>query len=122
MNHKYQFTLSERIIHDELNDDDDVDDDGNIETLAKDDDVPRINVRFPDLLADDDDADTSRMNRNTLQAVTVIQMGIQSQLLPSPGATVQLYFEVTNLRDQATFYNFQVADEQRYLQTLTPLS
>lgn len=116
MNQSSALPSSERLVHDDLSDDDD---DGNIETLAND--VPRINVRFPDDPADDD-ADTPRMNRNTLQAVTVIQMGIQSQLLPSPGATVQLYFEVTNLRDQATFYNFQVADEQRYLQTLTPLS
>lgn len=66
---------------------------------------------------------TSRvLTQNTMQAATVVQMGLQSQLLPSPGAGVQLYFEVTNLRDQPTFYNFQVADEQRYLQSLTPLS
>lgn len=62
------------------------------------------------------------MNRNVLQAATIVQMGIQSQLLPSPGATVQLYFEVTNNRDQPSQYNFQVSDELRYLQTLTPYS
>lgn len=62
------------------------------------------------------------LGRNTLQAVTSIQMGIQSQLLANPGSTVQLYFEVTNLREEATFHNFQVADEKRYLQTLSPLS
>lgn len=62
------------------------------------------------------------MGRNTLQAVTKIEMGIQSQLLASPGTTVQIYFEVTNLREESTFHNFQVVDEKRYLRTLSPLS
>lgn len=62
------------------------------------------------------------MGRNTLQAVTKIELGIQSQLLASPGTTVQIYYEVTNLRDESTFHNFQVVDEKRYLRTLNPLS
>lgn len=62
------------------------------------------------------------MGRNTLQAVTKIELGIQSQLLASPGTTVQIYFEVTNLREESTFHNFQVVDEKRYLRTLSPLS
>lgn len=62
------------------------------------------------------------MGRNTLQAVTKIELGIQSQLLASPGTTVQIYYEITNLRDESTFHNFQVVDEKRYLRTLNPLS
>lgn len=64
----------------------------------------------------------SVMGRNTLQAVTKIELGIQSQLLASPGTTVQIYYEVTNLRDESTFHNFQVVDEKRFLRTLNPLS
>lgn len=60
-----------------------------------------------------------RSEKNTiLQAVTKIDLGIQSQLLPSPGATFQIYFEITNLRDQPTFHVFRIEDEQHYLQSL----
>lgn len=58
--------------------------------------------------------------RNTLQAVTRIDLGAQTQLLANPGATVQIYYEITNLRDEPAFHNFQVVDEQRYLRALTP--
>lgn len=57
-----------------------------------------------------------RSERNTiLQAITKIDLGIQSQLLPSAGSTFQIHYEITNLRDQPTFHYFQVNDEQRYL-------
>ncbi|XP_037045802.1 uncharacterized protein LOC119081167 [Bradysia coprophila] len=62
------------------------------------------------------------MGRNTLQAVTKIELGVQSQLLASPGQTVQIYYEVTNLREEPTFHNFQVVDEKRFLRALTPMS
>lgn len=62
------------------------------------------------------------MGRNTLQAVTKIELGVQSQLLASPGQTVQIYYEVTNLREEPTFHNFQVVDEKRYLRALSPMS
>lgn len=58
--------------------------------------------------------------RNTLQAVTRIDLGAQTQLLANPGSTVQIYYEITNLRDEPTFHNFQVVDEQRFLRALTP--
>lgn len=62
------------------------------------------------------------MGRNTLQAVTKIELGVQSQLLASPGQTVQIYYEVTNLREEPTFHNFQVVDEKRFLRALSPMS
>lgn len=62
------------------------------------------------------------MGRNILQAVTKIELGVQSQLLASPGQTVQIYYEVTNLREEPTFHNFQVVDEKRYLRALSPMS
>lgn len=62
------------------------------------------------------------MGRNTLQAVTKIELGVQSQLLASPGQTVQIYYEITNLREEPAFHNFQVVDEKRYLRALSPMS
>lgn len=62
------------------------------------------------------------MGRNTLQAVTKIDIGSQSQLLAAPGQTVSIYYEVTNLREEPTFHIFQVLDEQRYLRSLNPQS
>lgn len=58
--------------------------------------------------------------RNTLQAVTKIDLGAQSQLLANPGTTAQIYFELTNLREEPSFHNFQVVDEQRFLRALSP--
>lgn len=58
--------------------------------------------------------------RNTLQAVTRIDLGAQTQLLANPGSTVQIYYEITNLREEPSFHNFQVVDEQRFLRALTP--
>lgn len=52
--------------------------------------------------------------------MTRIDLGAQTQLLANPGSTVQIYYEITNLREEATFHNFQVVDEQRYLRALTP--
>lgn len=37
-----------------------------------------------------------------------------------PGTTVQIYFEITNLRVEQTFHNFQVVDERSYLRNLQP--
>lgn len=62
------------------------------------------------------------MGRNILQAVTKIELGVQSQLLASPGQTIQVYYEVTNLREEPTFHNFQVVDEKRFLRGLNPMS
>lgn len=64
----------------------------------------------------------SRSGRNTLYAVTRIELGVQSQLLVNPGSTAQIYYEITNLRDDPTFHNFQVVDEQRFLRALNPPS
>jgi hypothetical protein len=63
---------------------------------------------------------TSRNLKNILPSITKIDVGLQSQLIASPGATVQLYFEVSNLRQEPSFHNFQVTDEKSYLRTLQP--
>lgn len=55
-----------------------------------------------------------------LETVTKIDVGAQSQLLVAPGSTAQIYFEITNLRKEPTFHNFQVQDELRYLRALEP--
>lgn len=60
------------------------------------------------------------MARNTLIADTKIDLGVQSQLISNPGAVIQIYFEVTNLREETVFYNFQVVDERRFLQQMMP--
>lgn len=57
---------------------------------------------------------------NGLQNVgTVIEMGVQSQLILAPGGTGQLHFEITNYRNEPIFHTFQVTGEQRYLVSLS---
>jgi hypothetical protein len=63
---------------------------------------------------------TARNLKNILPSITKIDVGLQSQLIASPGATVQLYFEVSNLRQEPSFHNFQVTDEKSYLRSLQP--
>lgn len=65
---------------------------------------------------------TARSGKNTLQSETRIELGAQSQLLAVAGSTVQIYYEITNLRMIPTLHNFQVIDEQRFLQSLNPPS
>lgn len=67
---------------------------------------------------------TEISQRNTIQSAyeTRIEIGAQSQLLANPGSTVQIYYEITNLRNMPTFHMFQVVDEQRFLQSLSPVS
>lgn len=64
----------------------------------------------------------TRIGKNTLQAVTRIELGAQTQLLANPGSTVQINYEITNLREEPAFHNFQVTDEQRFLRSLSPQS
>lgn len=52
--------------------------------------------------------------------MTKIDLGAQTQLLGNPGTTAQIYYEITNLREEPSFHNFQVVDEQRYLRALNP--
>lgn len=63
-----------------------------------------------------------RSGRNVLQSITKIDLGAQSQLLANPGQTIQIHYEITNLRNVPMFHNFQVVDEQRFLRTLNPVS
>lgn len=64
----------------------------------------------------------ARSGKNILQALTKIDLGAQSQLLANPGSTIQIHYEITNLRDMPTFHNFQVIDERSFLRSLTPVS
>lgn len=65
-------------------------------------------------------ADEGRALKQSIQSVTKIDIGVQSQLLVAPGSTVQIYYDVTNLRSEPTFHNFQVQDEKGYLRQLQP--
>lgn len=64
----------------------------------------------------------TRSGKNILQTVTKIDLGAQSQLLANPGSTVQVHYEITNLRDVPMFHNFQVIDERSFLRSLNPVS
>lgn len=61
-----------------------------------------------------------RALKQSTQSITKIDVGVQSQLLVTPGSSAIIYFEVTNLRDQPTYHNFNVQDEKRYLIALEP--
>lgn len=61
-----------------------------------------------------------RALKQTLQSVTKIDVGIQSQLMVAPGSTSIIYFDVTNLRNEPSYHNFNVQDEKRYLRALEP--
>lgn len=93
--------------------------------------MSRLNRRvvFPDDEATDveidkkvggDGAIDGRALKQTMQSVTKIDVGIQSQLLVAPGSTSIIYFEVTNLRDQPTYHSFDAQDEKRYLRWMEP--
>ncbi|XP_070505975.1 uncharacterized protein [Chironomus tepperi] len=55
-----------------------------------------------------------------MQSVTKIDVGAQSQLFVAPGSTSVIYFEVTNLRNEPTYHNFNVQDEKRFLRQMEP--
>jgi hypothetical protein len=61
-----------------------------------------------------------RALKQTTQSVTKIDVGVQSQLLVAPGSTSVIYFDVTNLRNEPTYHNFNVQDEKRYLRAMEP--
>jgi hypothetical protein len=90
---------------------DDVDDDGGSETVDRDSAVEEQTKV---------EAVEGKALKQTLQSVTKIDVGVQSQLLASPGSTVQLYFDVTNLRNEPTYHTFQVQDERRFLRQMEP--
>lgn len=80
-----------------------------------------INCEFYPFITVTDDIQ-ERSGKNVLQSITKIDLGAQSQLLANPGQTVQIHYEITNLRDVPSLHNFQVVDEQRFLRTLNPVS
>lgn len=61
-----------------------------------------------------------RALKQTLQTVTKIDVGIQSQLLVAPGSSSIIYFEITNLRSEPTYHSFDAQDEKRYLRWMEP--
>lgn len=66
------------------------------------------------------DAADGRASKQTIQSVTKIDVGVQSQLLVAPGATSIIYFDVTNLRNEPSYHSFSVQDEKRYLRAMEP--
>lgn len=68
----------------------------------------------------DVDAIDGRALKQTIQSVTKIDVGVQSQLVVAPGSTSIIYFDVTNLRNEPTYHNFNVQDEKRYLRSMEP--
>jgi hypothetical protein len=54
------------------------------------------------------------------QSITKVDVGIQSQLFVTPGSSSIVYFDVTNLRTEPTYYSFLVQDEKRYLRAMEP--
>lgn len=61
-----------------------------------------------------------RALKQMIQSVTKIDVGIQSQLFVAPGSTSVIYFEVTNLRNEPTYHNFNAQDEKRFLRSMEP--
>ena len=61
-----------------------------------------------------------RALKQSLQSVTKIDVGVQSQLLVTPGSTAIIYFDVTNLRAEPSMHNFNVQDEKRFLLGMEP--
>jgi exosome complex RNA-binding protein Csl4 len=61
-----------------------------------------------------------RALKQIIQSVTKIDVGIQSQLMVAPGSTSIIYFDVTNLRNEPTYHNFNVQDEKRFLRAMEP--
>lgn len=66
------------------------------------------------------DAADGRALKQTIQSVTKIDVGIQSQLLVAPGSTSIIYFDVTNLRSEPSYHSFSAQDEKRYLRAMEP--
>ncbi|XP_052868096.1 uncharacterized protein LOC128274051 [Anopheles cruzii] len=58
--------------------------------------------------------------RASIQAITKVDVGVNSQLIGSRGQTLQLYFEVTNYRQTPITYFFRVTDELAFLRSLNP--
>ncbi|XP_053671739.1 uncharacterized protein LOC128721954 [Anopheles nili] len=58
--------------------------------------------------------------RASIQAITKVDVGVNSQLIGARGQTLQLYFEVTNYRQVPITYFFRVTDELAFLRTLNP--
>ncbi|XP_035775855.1 uncharacterized protein LOC118457948 [Anopheles albimanus] len=67
------------------------------------------------------DEDTGIISgRASIQAITKVDVGVNSQLIGSRGQSLQLYFEVTNYRQTPITYFFRVTDELSFLRTLNP--
>jgi len=69
---------------------------------------------------EDDGVEGRALRQTQMQSVTKVDVGIQSQLFVPPGSTSVIYFDITNLRNEPTYYNFNVQDEKRYLRAMEP--
>lgn len=63
---------------------------------------------------------SKRLSRQNDEMITLIQPNLNSQLLVNPGSTVRVVFDVTNLREQTVFHNFQVTGERAWLLNFGP--
>ncbi|KAG5672858.1 hypothetical protein PVAND_002947 [Polypedilum vanderplanki] len=84
------------------------------------DELLPANATIDDVSIEFQSAADERAARQILQTITKIDVGPQSQLFVAPGSTSVIYFEVTNLRNEPTYHNFNVQDEKRYLRQMEP--
>lgn len=62
------------------------------------------------------------MSRQNVEAMTIIQPSLNSQLLVPPGSNVRVIYDVTNMRESIVFHNFQVTGERSWLINFGPRS
>jgi hypothetical protein len=98
------------------------DEDENVSEIPTiDDDNNRIyNRTIDDVEVETITSADGRALKQMMQSVTKIDVGPQSQLFVAPGSTSVIYFEVTNLRNEPTYHNFNVQDEKRFLRQMEP--
>lgn len=74
-----------------------------------------------DLINNRGDVEESKqLSKLNNEVITLIQPSLNSQLLVNPGSTVRFGFDVTNLRQQTVFHNFQVTGERSWLLNFEP--
>lgn len=62
----------------------------------------------------------ARQSFGSFERATLIEPSLQSQLIVTPGSTVRVIFDVTNMAEQVTFHNFQVTGERSWLINFSP--
>ncbi|XP_038220414.1 uncharacterized protein LOC119838515 [Zerene cesonia] len=65
---------------------------------------------------------TSQVVNQSGSVLTAVQIGLSTRLYGAPGVRLQLYFEVTNYREQSVRFNFGAVGELRFLTGIEPSS